>query len=195
MIFIGSFQLEIFYDLRLGKIRTHFEMKNRLKQLQISTPSAGCVKKTLSIIQHSLVKSLMYTCIIFIVESVSWLSIARIIHRSLICSSLKPVAHTASEMSVISLSRHWIVSIHEHKDHISFFCNFETCWDIGTSECYLLNALLFHMNHFKGRLYTATWSPLYVVYICGGLDIVCAQKWHLKGQKRLYRFKSVNVHG
>lgn len=168
-------------------MRTHFEMKSRLKQLQISTPSAGCVKRTLSIIQHGLVKLLMYTCIICIAESVSWLSIARIIHRSLICSSLKPVAHTVCEMSVISLSRHWIVSIHEHKDHISFFFfNFETCWDTSTSECYLLNALLFHMNHLKGRLYTATWSPLYVVNICGGLDIACAQKWHLKGQKRLY---------
>lgn len=71
MIVIGPFQLEILHDLRLGKIRTHFEMKSRLKQLQISTSSAGCVKRTLSIIQHSLVKPLMYTSIIFIIESVS----------------------------------------------------------------------------------------------------------------------------
>lgn len=69
-----------------------------------------------------------------------------------------------------------------------FFVNVETCWDIGTSECYLLNALLFHMNRLKGRLYTATRSPLYVINICGGLDVcMCTKMTHLKGQKKAIR--------
>lgn len=57
-----------------------------------------------------------------------------------------------------------------------FFLNLGTCWNISPSECYLLNALLCHMNHLKGRLYAATWSPLYVVNICGGLGIVHVHK-------------------
>lgn len=114
------------------------------------------------------------------------MSIAGIIHRSLICYSLKSVAHAVKVMCVISLSRHWIVSIHEHKDHISFFFKFETCWDIGTSECYLLNALLLHISHLKDRLYTAPWSPFYGVNICGGLDVVCTQKSHFWRDKNGY---------